>query len=193
MATKSFARAALSLAFFSAFLLPMLALAQANAPGSPYTNGSCFDQSDCNAAGGYTCDLSINTCVSTNSIAGQQQQQNSLSGTNNGSTGGTGGSGINVTYLNNYKTGILYVINSILVPVLISIAFIVFLWGVAQSYIISGASDDARERGHTLILWGIIGFVVIFSVWGLVNIVGATLGLSAGGTAAGNGLTPPAL
>lgn len=116
----------------------------------------------------------------------------SNTGTPAGSTA-AGGSGINTTYLDNYKSGILYVINSILVPVLISIAFLVFLWGVAQAYIISGASEDAREEGHKLVLWGIIGFVVIFSVWGIVNIVGATLGLSAGGTASGNGLTPPQL
>lgn len=73
---------------------------------------------------------------------------------------------------------IIFIINGVLVPVLFSIAFIVFLYGVAQAYIFNGGNEDARKRGHQIILWGLIGFAVMISIWGLVNVVANTFGLA---------------
>jgi hypothetical protein len=72
---------------------------------------------------------------------------------------------------------ILYIINNILVPLLFAVAFIVFLYGVAQSYIFSRGDPEAVGKGHKLILWGLIGFAVMISVWGLVNVVANTFNL----------------
>lgn len=77
---------------------------------------------------------------------------------------------------------IIDLINRVLVPVLFAVAFIVFLWGVAKAYIISVGDEEEVKKGHKLILWGLIGFAVMISVWGLVNIVVNTLGLFGGGT-----------
>ncbi|MFA6519794.1 MAG: pilin [Candidatus Paceibacterota bacterium] len=88
--------------------------------------------------------------------------------------------GVNVSYLQNYSNSIIGVINGILVPVLMAIAFIVFLFGVYK-YFIQGASEEkSREDGRKFTLWGVIGFVVILSLWGIVNIFMSTLGLSVG-------------
>ncbi len=72
---------------------------------------------------------------------------------------------------------LLYIINNVLVPVIFALAFIVFLYGIAKAYIFSMGSEDAVKDGHRLILWGIIGFVVMVSLWGLVNVVANTFGL----------------
>lgn len=72
---------------------------------------------------------------------------------------------------------ILYLINNVAVPLIFAIAFIVFLYGVAKSYIFSHGEPGDVEEGHKLILWGIIGFVVMVSLWGLVNVVANTFGL----------------
>lgn len=72
---------------------------------------------------------------------------------------------------------ILYLINAVLVPVLFAIAFIVFLYGVFKTYIWSRGDETEVEKGHKLIFWGIIGFVVMISLWGLVNVVANTFGL----------------
>ncbi len=77
---------------------------------------------------------------------------------------------------------LLYLINYVAVPLLFAIAFIVFLYGVAQTYIFSRGDTKKVETGHQLILWGLIGFAVMISVWGLVNVVVNTFGL--GGYAA---------
>ena len=85
--------------------------------------------------------------------------------------------GINLGAIRPYSDGIIDGINTILVPVIIAIAFITFLWGVYKYFILGAADEDAQRNGRQFILWGIIGFVVILSVWGLVNVVGGLLDL----------------
>ncbi|MFA6408264.1 MAG: hypothetical protein WCW36_02200 [Candidatus Paceibacterota bacterium] len=103
-------------------------------------------------------------------------------------------SGINTTYIKGYSDSIILIINSYIVPSLMAVAFIVFLWGVYKYFIFNGDSDTERAKGRDFVLWGVIGFVIITSVWGLVNMVSDTLGLTAshapalptlGGSAAG--------
>lgn len=77
---------------------------------------------------------------------------------------------------------ILYLINSVLVPVIFAISFLVFIYGVFRSYIWSNGDETAVAQGHKLILWGLIGFAVMVSLWGIVNVVTNTFGL--GGYAA---------
>ena len=95
---------------------------------------------------------------------------------------GSGGSsgGVNPSILQGYATSIIGIINSILVPVLMAVAFITFLFGVYKYFILGADSDTERATGRQFVLWGVIGFVVILSLWALVNIVMGTLNLSAG-------------
>lgn len=85
--------------------------------------------------------------------------------------------GINAAYILGYSNSIIGIINSILVPTLIALAFIVFLWGVYNYFIYGADNDDKRKEGRTFVLYGVIGFVIIFSLWALVNILMGTLGL----------------
>lgn len=73
---------------------------------------------------------------------------------------------------------VIYIINNVLVPVIFALAFIVFLYGIAKSYIFSGGGEEGVKQGHKLLLWGIIAFVVMISLWGIVNVVANTFGLS---------------
>ena len=83
---------------------------------------------------------------------------------------------------------IINTINGVLVPVLFAIAFIVFLWGAFQTFI-TGANDaEVKEKGKNLMLWGLIGFFVMVSVWGLVNILTGTV--SFGSNSGPSGGTP---
>lgn len=78
---------------------------------------------------------------------------------------------------------IIALINSVLVPVLFAVAFIVFLYGIAKTYIFSHGEPAEVASGHKIILWGLIGFFVMLSVWGLVNVISNTFGLA--------GIQPP--
>ena len=73
---------------------------------------------------------------------------------------------------------ILFLINGVAVPVLFAVSFIVFLYGIAQAYIFSHGEPEKVAQGHKLLLWGLIGFVVMVSLWGLVNVVTNTFGLA---------------
>lgn len=82
-----------------------------------------------------------------------------------------------LSYIENLGGGAIDVINDILVPVIFALAFIVFLYGIALKYIFSRGDATKVAEGHRLILWGLIGFAVMLSIWGLVNILAGTFGL----------------
>ena len=73
---------------------------------------------------------------------------------------------------------IINTINNILVPVLFAVAFIVFVWGAFNTFILGANSEEVKEKGKNLMLWGLIGFFVMISVWGLVNILLGTFDLN---------------
>lgn len=73
---------------------------------------------------------------------------------------------------------IINTINNVIVPVLFAIAFIVFLWGAFRTFIMGATDETAKEQGKNLMLWGLIGFFVMVSVWGLVNILTGTVGFT---------------
>ncbi len=100
-----------------------------------------------------------------------------------GGTVSSSGGGINLNAIAPYKAGILSLINAVFVPVLFAIAFLTFLWGVYKYFILGATEEKSREEGRNFVLWGIIGFVVILSVWGLVAVVVDTFNLSPGGAA----------
>ncbi len=60
------------------------------------------------------------------------------------------------------------ILNSI-VPVLVALGVVYFVWGVVQYVIADG--EEAKKKGKDRIIYGVIGFAVIVGLWGLVNIV----------------------
>ncbi len=72
-------------------------------------------------------------------------------------------------------TFIIGTINNVLVPVLFAVAFMVFLWGAFDVFILGATSEEVKEKGKNLMLWGLIGFFVMVSIWGLVNILTGTV------------------
>lgn len=78
--------------------------------------------------------------------------------------------------LKSFTADITTFVNTSVVPLLYAIAFLVFLIGMVRFFFIEG--EEARAKGKQLMLWGIIGFVVMFSVWGIVNLLLATIGVS---------------
>ncbi len=77
---------------------------------------------------------------------------------------------------------------SALLPLLVSIGVIYFVWGVVQ-YVIND-SDEAKKKGKDRIIYGIIGLAVILSIWGLVNILIATFGVGGGNVPNVSNLAP---
>jgi hypothetical protein len=83
-------------------------------------------------------------------------------------------------FIGSGSTGVMGLINVVIVPVIFALAFGAFIWGIVNYFFIHGDEDTKREEGREFILWGIIGLAVLFSVWGLVNLFLSTLGIAPG-------------
>lgn len=94
-----------------------------------------------------------------------------------------GAAGIDLGAIRPYSNGIINFINTILVPLLFAIAFLFFVYGVYKYFILGATSESELEKGRQFVLWTIIGFAVILSLWGLVALVGETFNLTPGGAA----------
>lgn len=96
----------------------------------------------------------------------------------NGAHAQTGGSGsLNLAPLQNLGGSLITLLNTVLVPVVFAFAFIAFLWGVFQYFILGATQPEKRQEGTQFVMWSIIGLVVMISIWGIVNLVGNTLPL----------------
>jgi len=51
--------------------------------------------------------------------------------------------------------------------ILTGLAVLVFLWGLVK-FILRAGSEQGREEGKQVMLWGIIGLFVLVSFWGIV-------------------------
>jgi hypothetical protein len=76
----------------------------------------------------------------------------------------------------------IYRIINIAIPVLILGAVAYFIWGIVN--FITAKDGESKEESRGMMVHGIIGFAVILGLWGLVNILLSTFGLS-GSNAAG--------
>ncbi len=79
-------------------------------------------------------------------------------------------------------------INNIAVPLVFALAFIVFIVGIFMYFIAGAADAEKRDKGKQVMIYGIIGFFVMVSVWGLVRILTGTVGLNNNRPVPGNGL-----
>ena len=68
-----------------------------------------------------------------------------------------------------------------LVMLMISLAIIIFIWGILK-YMRAGDSEQIKSEGKEIMFWGIIGIFVIVSIWGIVAILSNTFGTSTGRT-----------
>ncbi|MFA7285484.1 MAG: pilin [Candidatus Paceibacterota bacterium] len=66
------------------------------------------------------------------------------------------------------------------IPVLITLAVIYFIWGVIHYAI--ARDEDAKTEGRGAMINGLIALMVIVSVWGLVNFIKNFVGLDVADT-----------
>ncbi|HYF29209.1 MAG TPA: pilin [Candidatus Paceibacterota bacterium] len=70
-----------------------------------------------------------------------------------------------------FLRAIIEFINDIVVPLVFALAFVAFLWGIFQYFILGGADEEKRAEGRSFAIWGIIAFFVMVSIWGIVNLL----------------------
>jgi hypothetical protein len=69
-------------------------------------------------------------------------------------------------------------VNTILIPFIIGIGFLVFVFGMFRYFIAGAANEQARESGKSLMIYSIAGFVLIIVFWGIINVIASSTGLN---------------
>ncbi|HEY4515711.1 MAG TPA: hypothetical protein VJH67_00810 [Candidatus Paceibacterota bacterium] len=54
------------------------------------------------------------------------------------------------------------------IPLIVAIAFLLFVWGVA-GFIRSTGSDTDMQKKKGILIWGVVGLFVIFTIWGIIS------------------------
>lgn len=66
-------------------------------------------------------------------------------------------------------------INNVLVPLVFTLALFVFIYGMFKFFILNGDNEGDREAGRDLMVSAVIGFVLMVSIWGIVNLIATGL------------------
>lgn len=74
-------------------------------------------------------------------------------------------------------TNILVFINQTIIPFIIGIGFLAFVWGMFQYFILGGSNDESREKGRKLMIHATFAFVIIIIFFGVINLLTSSTGL----------------
>lgn len=81
-----------------------------------------------------------------------------------------------MSVLNNFLDKVVVQIINPIILLLAAAAFVVFLWGVFE-FIVHAADASKREEGRRAIMWGLIGLVIIFGAYGIINLALGTFNI----------------
>lgn len=68
-------------------------------------------------------------------------------------------------------------VNDIIIPFLLGIATLSFFWQMFRLFIMEGGNEEKHEDARQYAMWSIAAFVVISSLWGIVNLFSSSFGL----------------
>ncbi len=76
--------------------------------------------------------------------------------------------------------GRIHSVMQIIVPIIMTLALLYFLWGLSK-YVLGAGNDEAQKEGRSMIIHGIIALFVMAAVWGLVAVLSRSVGVGIGG------------
>lgn len=82
-----------------------------------------------------------------------------------------------MSVLNKFLDNVVVQIINPIILLLAAAAFIVFIWGIFE-FIAHADVETAREEGRKAIMWGLIGLVIIFGAYGIINVAITSFGLT---------------
>ncbi len=88
---------------------------------------------------------------------------------------GNGQCVVSAKTLKGYVEYIGCAVRVVVLPFIIGLAVLAFVYGVVKM-ISNSSNEEAQSQGRTFILWGIIGFFVIVSVYALIGVIRRTVG-----------------
>lgn len=80
--------------------------------------------------------------------------------------------------LKEFVQGLTNLMNDALIPAIFALGFLVFIWGMYKTFILGGNDEEKQGEGRQLMMYAVIGFVVMISLWGIVNLIATSLELN---------------
>lgn len=72
--------------------------------------------------------------------------------------------------------GINTLINSFIIPLLLSVAVLAFIYNTFQYFIVKSVEEEGRKKAKQYMLYSLAAFVIIVALWGIVNFIIQGLG-----------------
>lgn len=73
--------------------------------------------------------------------------------------------------LQEFIVNVTLFISNVLLPFLFGLALLFFVWNAFRFFIYGASDKDAQEKAKNLALYGIAAFVLLVSLWGVVNLL----------------------
>ena len=67
--------------------------------------------------------------------------------------------------------------NTVVIPFIIGMGFLVFVWGMFQYFVAGGANEESKEKGKRLMINATVAFIVIIIFFGAINLLTTSTGL----------------
>lgn len=69
------------------------------------------------------------------------------------------------------------IVTNTLIPLAFALCLFYFFWGVAQYIRTGAAGKEPAQEAKKVMLWGIVGIFVVFSVWGIIKFIQSEIGI----------------
>jgi hypothetical protein len=82
--------------------------------------------------------------------------------------------------------GNIVILGNMAVTLLFALAIVFFIFNVFRYFILAQGNEEAIEKGRKTLIYSAIGFVVLFSLWGIIGILVNTLNSTVGNSGSTN-------
>lgn len=77
----------------------------------------------------------------------------------------------------NFLVNLVTFINNAVIPFLIGIAFLFFVYNAIRFFVLGGANEDDQDKAKALAIYGVAAFVFLIIFWGIVGMLSSSIGL----------------
>lgn len=79
-----------------------------------------------------------------------------------------------------FITGTTLFLNDTIIPFLLGVAFLFFVFNAIRYFVLNGSNEDGQEKAKALAIYGVLAFTIIVIFWGIVNMLVDGIGLGGG-------------
>lgn len=80
--------------------------------------------------------------------------------------------------LQSYLTNIVTFANDVVIPFLLSVAFLFFVWNTIRYFVFQGTTQEGKDKARATATYSVLAFVFLLIFWGIVNLFANSLGFN---------------